>query len=57
MKEREKLVKEAWETNMTIFDFTSDESLEESIRMARDAGVPEERILHDLDELAEFMTE
>jgi len=55
VKQLEDLVKEMWDTNMTYFDMTSDERLEESINIAKRIGVPEDRIERDVRELAKFM--
>lgn len=37
-------------------DYDADEEFEKSIEMARKAGVPEELILHNLEEIDELFT-
>ena len=51
-KKMRDLVREAAETNMTLFDLTSNDAMFESIEELRKCGVSDERILDDLMALA-----
>lgn len=51
-KKMKDLIREAADTNITLFDLTSEDAIFESIEELRKCGISDDRILEDLEALA-----